>query len=557
MSRVRRLLVGAVAACALPLVCAVGAAWADDPPPDLSLSRLTCAPENAVPPLLGTTRPGDFVLCQLKAANLSPTIAYHVTADISIPAATAYAPPPNAQGVPTPADHPTMVSFDESKLGLIDQSSTKPATIRLRVADDAAPGAPIQPFATLRDPKAATYRADATPPLSVMPQKADLTPTGTTCVNADPTRADVRAGDTLDCRVVPANRALREDATGVTLTAGIPSGTAWAAGGNDSFHFGTSVSWFDSASPGGVPSGTTGAPLDVRLKIDPGVLGGTLIFFNGTLSWTNALSGVPDSLGVGSGAIFVTPGPAVLTASTLSCIDDDGPPLLPQDLVNCTVAVRPAAGHEDLADAVGTAAVPALTSPVTPADGSGRIPLVGAYGAIAAGAIRTATYRLRVAADAVPGNVILPTALVTGRSTPSGAAISQPLAGGPLVVGARASTPAPAAVAAGTPAAVAGAGASAPAAARGPVICGSRRVVTVNVRPPAGRRWKAVTFSFSTMSVKGRKATGPLGKKGYFRARLVFQGLPKGALKVAIKGVTTKGRTVKRSRTYNLCAKKT
>ncbi|MCW2994765.1 MAG: hypothetical protein JWQ18_2260, partial [Conexibacter sp.] len=434
MSRVRSMMVGAVAACALVLVCAAGAAWADDPPPDLSLSRLACAPENAVPPLLGTTRPGDFVLCQLQAANLSPTIAYHVTADISIPDSTVYDPQPNAQGVPTPADHPAKVTFDESKLGLIDQSSTKPATIRLRVVADAVPGAPILPVATVRDPKAATVTAVARPALAVMPQKADLTPTTTTCANADATRTDVRAGDTLDCQVVPANLALREDATSVTLSAGIPRGTSWAAGGNDSYHFGSYVNWFDTASPGGVPSGTTGTPLHVLLTIDPSTLGGTLIYFNGTLDWTNALSGVADSLGVGSGAIFVTPGPAVLSASTLSCVDDDGPPLVAQDLVDCTVNVRPAAGHEDLAGAVSTAAVPALTGPVTPVDGSGRIPLVGAYGAIAAGTVRTATYRLRVSADAVQGNVIVPTALVTGRSTPSDVAISQPLVGNPLVV---------------------------------------------------------------------------------------------------------------------------
>jgi hypothetical protein len=546
-------LVGAVAACALLLLGAVGAAWADDPPPDLSMSTLSCSAENAAPPLLGSTRPGDFVLCKLKAANLSPTIAYHVTADISIPASTVYDPQPNAQGVPTPADHPTMVAFNESKLGLIDQSSTKPATIRLRVADDAAPGAEIRPVATLRDPKAATVTATANL-LSVMPQKADLRPTNTTCVNADPTRPDVRAGDTLDCSVVPTNEALREDATAVTLSAGLPAGTTWAAGGNDSFHFGSYINWFDSVLPDGVPTGTTAAPLHVHLAINPTVLGGTLIYFNGTLNWINALSGSPDSLGVGSGAVFVTPGPAVLTPSTLACTDDDGPPLLAQDLVNCTVNVRPAAGHEDLADTVSSAAVPALTGPVTPADGSGRIPLVGAYGTIPAGTIRTATYRLRVAADAVYGNVIVPTALVTGRSTPSNTAISQPLLGNTLVVGVRGAA-APAPVAAAVPGVVAAAGTPA-AAAKTPVICGSRRVVTVNVRPPKGKHWKSVTFSFSTKSVKGKKATGSLGKKGYFRAKLVFQGLPKGALKVAIKGVTKQGKTVKQTRTYNLCTPK-
>jgi hypothetical protein len=551
MSRVRSSLVGAVAACAL--LGLVTPAWADDPPPDLSLSTLSCHAENAVSPYAGSTRPGDFVLCQLKATVLGPTNAYHVTADISIPAGTAYAPLPNAQGIPTPADHPTKVVFDESKLGLINPGLTKPALVRLQVTDDAVAGDPIQPVATLRDPLATTFVTSANL-MTVMPQKADLSPTTTTCANADPARTDVRAGDTLDCRFLLQNKAGREDATEVTLSAGIPSGTSWAPGGNDSFHYGSYLNWFADKLPAGVPSGQVASPLSVRLKIDPNLPGGTLIYVNGIANWTNALSGVTDSIGVGAPAVTVTPGPAVLTASTLACTDDDGPPLVAQDLVNCTVNVRPGAGHEDLAETVSSAAVPALTGPVTPADGSGRIPLVGAYGTIAAGTIRSATYRLRVSADAVQGNVIIPTALVAGRSTPSGTAVSQPLLGNTLVVGIRGTTPAAAVVAGTTPAPVTAT--STPTAARTPVICGSRRVVTVNVRPPKGKHWRSVTFGFSTKSVRGKKATGSLGKKGYYRARLVFQGLPKGPLKVAIKGVTTQGKTVKRTRTYNLCTKK-
>jgi hypothetical protein len=553
MSRVRSSLVGAVAACALLLVGAAGAAWADDPPPDLSMSTLSCFAENAVPPFAGSTRPGDFVLCQLKATVTGPTIAYHVTADISIPPGTSYAPLPNAQGIPLPADNPTKVFFDESKLGLINPGLTKPALVRLVVDDDAVPGDPIQPHATLRDPLAATEDEPANL-LTVMPQKADLSKSTTTCANLDPARTDVRAGDTLDCRFLLKNEAGREDATDVELTAGIPSGTAWAPGGNEDYHFGNYLNWLSGISPRVVPSGQIADPLNMHLKISPDLPGGTLIYVNGIVNWTNALSGTTDSTGVGAKAVTITPGPAVLTSSTLACTDDDGPPLLAQDLINCTVNVRPAAGHEDLADTLTSAAVPALTGAVTPADGSGRIPLVGAYGTIPAGTIRTATYRLRVAADATYGNVIVPTALVTGRSTPSSTAISQPLLGNTLVIGVRGAA-APAPVAAAVPGAVAAAGTPA-AAAHTPVICGSRRVVTVNVRPPKGKHWKSVTFSFSTKSVKGKKATGSRGKKGYYSARLVFQGLPQGPLKVAIKGVTTKGKTVKQSRTYNLCTKK-
>ena len=557
MSRVRCTLVGWVAACCVAALMSMGLAGAAlaDGAPDLSLSRLSCAPENAAPPMLGSTRPGDYVLCQLKAANLGATIAYHVTAEISIPAGTAYAPPPNAQGIPLPAGAPARVLFDESKLGLIDQFSPKPASVRLRVLDDAVPGTPIQPVATVRDPAAATVLATANL-LSVMPQKADLSPSGVTCANADPARADVRAGDTLDCRFVLAGKAAREDATRVTLSAGIPAGTEWAPGGNDSFHFGSDLNWFSSVLPDGVRSGATADPaLDVRLHVLPATLGGTVLYVNGTIDWIDALSGEPDSLGVGSGPIAITPGPAVLTPSGLTCADDDGPPLLAQDLVTCTVAVRPAAGYEDLADAAGSGAVPALTTAVTPADGSGRIPLVGVTGTIGAGTVKVATFRLRVAAGAVAGNVIVPTAVLTGTSTPSGQAISQPLRAAALVVGTRPAA-APAGAASSAPVAGPVAAASAPVASRAPVICASKRTVVVNVRPPKGKRWKVVTFTFATKSVKGRKATGARGKKGYYSAKLVFQGLPKGPLKVGVKGVTTAGKTVKSTRTYTLCAPK-
>ncbi|MCW2984696.1 MAG: hypothetical protein JWR63_2266, partial [Conexibacter sp.] len=452
MSRVRCVSVGAVAACGAALMSmalpgAVASALADDPPPDLSYSTLSCKAENAVAPLLGSTRPGDFVLCQLKAANVSPTIAYHVTATISVPAGTAYDPLPNAQGIPQPAVDPTAILFDESKLGLIDQQSSKPAGIRLRILDTALPGAPIQPVATVKDPAAATFQATANL-LTVMPQKADLSPTTTVCANVDPAKTDVRAGDTLDCRFTLSNKPNREDATSVTLTAGVPTGAEWTPGGNESFHFGSNLNWFADKLPGGVPSGATADPLHVRLHVLPTTLGGTTLYVNGTVNWINALSGGADALGVGSGAIVITPGPAVLTGSTLACVDDDGPPLLPQDLVNCTVAIRPAAGHEDLADATGSGTVSALTSAVTPADATGRIPLVGVGGTLPAGTTKTATYRLRVDAAAVQGNVIVPSAVVSGRSTPSGQAIAQPLTGNPLVVGARPVTPAVAAAAA-------------------------------------------------------------------------------------------------------------
>ncbi|HEY6758228.1 MAG TPA: hypothetical protein VI318_02015 [Baekduia sp.] len=530
------------------------AALADDAP-DLSASRFHCQPENAAPPRLGSTRPGDVVVCQLIVALAGSSNAYHVTADISIPAGTTWAPLPNAQGIAVPADAPTHVHFDETKLGLLNPGIPKPASVRLRIDDDALPGAPIDPVATVMDPLAATVDVPANA-LSVMPQPADLTPSTAMCANADPALADVRPGDVLRCAFVLRNKAGREDAGDVSLTVGVPTATAWTAGGNESFHFGQNLNWLPAVLPGGVPSGGASDPaLVTYLKIDPAALGGSTLYVNGIVNWTNASSGVADQLGLGSGAIVLTPGPAVLSSSGLTCADDNGPPLLAGDLVNCTATLRAAAGHEGVEGVSGSGAQPALTVPVTGVDATGRIPFVEMTGAVAAGTERAAHYRMRVAPNAVQGNVIVPTAVVSGRSVPSGGDVTQALQASPLVVGVRAAPPA----AGGGAVPSAGASGSVAAAAttvRGPVICASKRVVTVNVRPPKKRHWKTVSFAFAKTTVKGKKATGTLGKKGYFRARLVFQGLPKGALKVSITGTTTRGGKVKSARTYNLCAPK-
>jgi len=168
MSRVRCAWVGAVAACAFGL--AVAPAMADDPPPDLSSSTFRCQPENAIPPVLGSTRPGDFVVCQLNVALAGSSNAYHVTADIAIPAGTTWAPLPNAQGIGIPAGAPTKVHFDETKLGLLNPGIPKPASIRLKIDDGAVAGAPIGPVATIMDPLATTFTVAAAP-LSVMPQR--------------------------------------------------------------------------------------------------------------------------------------------------------------------------------------------------------------------------------------------------------------------------------------------------------------------------------------------------------------------------------------------------
>src|SRR4051812_16548351 len=82
MSRVRATLVLAVTACVAPLPMTADPALAQDATPTLSASALTCRPENAQPPGAGSTRPGDYVFCQLRAAVLGGNVD-HVTAVVT------------------------------------------------------------------------------------------------------------------------------------------------------------------------------------------------------------------------------------------------------------------------------------------------------------------------------------------------------------------------------------------------------------------------------------------------------------------------------------------
>jgi hypothetical protein len=561
-SQVRRPLTAVAAALALASACAVPARADDPPPPDLSSSTVSCRPENAAGPgAPGTTRPGDDVVCVLTVRVTGPQIAFTVTGDMSIPPGTVYDPLPNAQGAPFPAGQPTRVDFGPSLLGFTTPGQPKTASVRFRIGEDAEPDATIQAVAHVRDPAAGELTMVSNV-LTVMPQPADLQPSSTRCANADPAATLIHAGDTVECAFRLAAKAKREDAVGVMVSAPIPKDGAWAAGGNESFQLGGYFTWLTASvlpdgagAPGTVPSGGTAGPLRFRFTVDPNAAGGTTIFVNGQVSWTNALSRTLGSLGLGAAPLTIAPGPARLTGSALGCVDLSGAPLVPGDALFCTASVAAAAGHEDAMDVGGFADIPALTvagSAVLDPSGP-RIPFDGGQlGAIKAGTARSVSYTLKVTDGARPGNVVVPTAQVAGTSTPSGVPITQRLTAATFVVGVKPG-PAAAAGAVVSPAAAAATAAKSAAATKDPKICGSRRVVTVNVKPPKRARWKSVTFSYAKKTVKGKKAGG---KTGAFRARLVFQGLPKGALKVSITGVTTKGKKIRAARTYTLCAKK-
>ena len=537
-----------VAACA-----GAASAAADGPPPpaDLSASHFVCEPLKG-----GATRPGDDVVCRLTVDVLSG-FGYDATADIAIPPNLDFDPAVarNDQGEPNPPGAPTSVHYGITQLGLLTAGQPKTVQIQFRIDPAATPGDVIRPVATIRvtnGPAVTVAAANAV----VMPPPAVLSPSHMECTDVN--GAPLRPADVLACVVQLANLPAKEDATEVSAVVPLPRTVSWSPGGNEAFHGVDHIVWMSNAFPGGVPSGPPDAAAPMRFDVFVGdVAPGTFIQPTARVDYVNALSRTGASAGI-MGPLFVTaPAPAAIT-SMLACADADGLPLYPGDTISCAVDVAAAAQREGVGDLTALAAIPAATSaPGAALDATGaNVVLAPQLGAVAPGAGRRATYQLRVDAGAAPGTTIAPVADVSGRSIGSDVPVSAHLAAAPLVVAAR---PVPAVVPAtpATPGAVAAAatpGAAKPGAttpAKGTArICTSRRVVTVNVRPPRGRRWKSVTASFASKRIQARR----VGRKGYFRARLVFQGLPKGALTVRLTGVTTRGQTVRRTRTYQLCA---
>jgi hypothetical protein len=505
--------------------------------PDFTLSRLTCAPADGT-----RTRPGDDVRCRF-GVTLLEGFADEVTADVALSPGLVYDPtlPINLPGMLDTTTTPPHIHFGTSVLGFFSGGFTKTVSFQARIADDgtAAPGDAIAPIATIH-----TISGPDTVilpnVLTVAPPPADLQPSTLTCtdLNGDP----LRPADTVQCVVRLANLPMKEDAVGVMAQVPVPLNAAWAGGGNESFHTPSMITFGPSAIPGGVESGAPpGADLTFRLTVAD-VPAGSTIFPYAAVTYSNALSQELGSHTVFGPALVTAPGPAVLTASTLRCVDVDGGALYAGDTVDCTLTATDAPGHEDVADLAGTAAVPTWTTPA----GGTTAPV---FGSLASGTSRSAGFRLRVADDAPPGTRVAPTAQLRGRSVGTGVAVTHALEAPPLIVAAR---PPAAAAAAGPGVASPVAGVATPAKVTPGRICASRRVVVVNVRPPKGRRWRSLTATFAGRRVTGRRT----GKTGYFRARLVFQGLPKGRITVKLAGVTTRGRTVRSTRTYTLCATK-
>jgi hypothetical protein len=546
MSRVRPLSATFVAAIALIALTAGSSAAADAP--DFSASRIDCVP------VATALRPGDALRCSLLTAIARPGMATDdITADMTIPpdARFDFDNIDNEDAAPNVGIDPTSVKFTTAWLGRMLDGDVKRVGATFIVRDDAIPDHPLQVTAKIHVPgwPDTTITSNT---LTVTQPPADLSPSNLDCLDVN--AGKLQLGDRVDCTLKLRDRALHEDATGVSVQVSLPQYTA-LAGGDHSYLSGATLVWINKL-PGGVPSGVpdgTVPELHFSLTVRDDAPGGTLVFPQAQVSYVNPSTPLVSALSIvpANAQLTTEPGPGSLVTSALSCRDLDGAPTYPGETLACTLTATNPAGREGLEDVAAVAPVPAGTTAALAGlvtDGSFRFgPSV--FGTLPTGTSKAYEYRV-VVGDVAAGTRLAPTATLTGRSVPSGTEVSKAVTSPPLTTSRRA---APAATA---PVAVSAASVAAATPSRASLICASKRTVTVNVKPPKGKHWKSVTLAFATKSVKAKKATGAQGKRGYYRAKLVFQGLPKGPLKVSVKGVTTAGKTVKSTRTYNLCVQK-
>ncbi|MBI5106255.1 MAG: DUF11 domain-containing protein [Solirubrobacterales bacterium] len=531
----------------------------------LIASLATAAPALADHPLRGSEivckpavgkflRVGDDLACTLTVRNVEPMFVDDVTATIDIPADMSYDPaaPDNEETIPDPPLPPATFSYGTSKLGDFAPGDVRTVKFRLKVAPSATPGEAIQPEGQVHAPGYADLPVTSNV-VNITPPVADISPSTVVC--ADLNAGRFLPGDLFECKINLENLTGREDATGVQVQASIPPLSSYVLGDASTNNFLFAV-WRAEKVPTGIPSGAGPlAPLTYRMRLDPNAPGGTAVVSIVNVNYTNSITGLFAVHTLQSNGLVTDPGPAILTSSNLTCVDlSPATAVLPGDRVRCTLTVANAPGRETAEDVNAVAPVPdGVVHDVggTSVDADGVRFDTSVLGTLPSPSSKVLEYRLRVPDDARVGLTFQPTAQIVGRSTPSGVALSHALKAEQFVVG---RPPSPA-----TPAPVAAA--STPAATppkKDSRICGSRRVVVVNVKPPKGKRWKSVSFTWkgAKKATKGKKSKGSRGKRGYFTGRLVFQGLPKGQLTVTITGRTTKGKTVKRTRKYKLCTAK-
>jgi hypothetical protein len=212
------------------------------------------------------------------------------------------------------------------------------------------------------------------------------------------------------------------------------AGASWVFGGASTS---PSTATFGLADLGTLATGDS-KTVSASYVVSPAALGGDLVTVSSLLSGLSTPSNLPLFLIRNGTPLVVSPGPADLSFSTLTCEDTDGGLLLPGDDLTCNVNVTPVAGHEGVAAASATVVIPDQSQYVSGADSHDASSLTigpGSLGDVAAATTKSAPFHLKVADGAAVGALLHPTGTVTATSIPLGGPVTFDLAGQYLIVG--------------------------------------------------------------------------------------------------------------------------
>ena len=136
--------------------------------------------------------------------------------------------------------------------------------------------------------------------------------------------------------------------------------------------------------------------------------------------------------------MVVSPGPADLSLSALTCADSDGGLLLPGDDVRCAVAVRPRAGYEDVQGATAAVQIPNQSQWSSGGDSHDATWILfdtPSLGDVSAGETKSAAFHLKIKDGTAAGTQMRPAGTLNATSVPLGGPMQQAITGPTLIVG--------------------------------------------------------------------------------------------------------------------------
>jgi Bacterial Ig domain len=395
------------------------------PAPDISGSGITCVDSDG-----GVLKGGDDVKCTIKATVAADTQAATISGTVTLP------PELDLLSAPGPYDSGTRtITFSKEILGLTFTGQQRTIDFHVTVASGLGVGTPLSVSGELTGvgdvDATVVHQSVASPALLVSPLVADFTTSAVGC--SDINGGTLLPGESVSCQVDVMNPLEHEDAASVTGSL-LVAGATWLSGGTNT---GPSSTTFGTDDLGTVASGETKS-VSATFKVPATALGGTFVTATAFVGGVSTPSATPFFIGKGATPLPISPGPARIGGSLLACSDTNGGVLLAGDDLECTVAVRPAAGYEDVSAASAVVQIPADARYVSGGDShtAGEVTLAEtSLGDVAAGAVKAATFHLKVAEGTVVGTFLQPEGTLTATSVPLGGPVQAPLTAQSLVVG--------------------------------------------------------------------------------------------------------------------------